>query len=300
MSLTVNVGFDEWVASQAQPHVKANYNERRADVLLQKSVISFEPDLPTNEANGQAWIVEEGVGAFEGHDNEIAYWYDGLYFITPVEGLQLWVRAIEQRWEYVGGVWRLFETGGGAGAGPGIADEKDDVLAEIETGEEIDMLFNLVVPADLDIENSGKRRLHMKARGYIENVSGADRTIGFRFYFVENSETGAELDLFNSDPAPTMADGTVLYWELDILAVVQTFTENGPAFLLWAGKMELWEDGDFASAAPFARVVTEGGNLELPWTMGDEGLDPRFILEYNASGDLINLRATVGQLEIVK
>lgn len=76
-------------AAQAQKHVTHNEALERLDMLVQLTVLGFGVTTPPVSAvEGDVWALGTGAqGAWTGHDNELAGWYNGGWlFIVPAAG----------------------------------------------------------------------------------------------------------------------------------------------------------------------------------------------------------------------
>ncbi|GEQ97080.1 hypothetical protein JCM17844_07170 [Iodidimonas gelatinilytica] len=109
MSLSPRHAFPFILTNQSQKEVTHNEALSRIDLLLHLHIESAtQTDPPENASEGAAWIVGAGaLGAWAGHDNEIAQWLDGGWrFIAPVQGMRAWLADRQFDAIYTGTLWR--------------------------------------------------------------------------------------------------------------------------------------------------------------------------------------------------
>ena len=78
------------------------------DVAVQMTLISRTvTTAPTTPNEGDAYLVPVGATgtAWVGHDNEIAFYFQGWIFRVPVEGWTAWIQSENLRVIYNGTVW---------------------------------------------------------------------------------------------------------------------------------------------------------------------------------------------------
>lgn len=81
----------EWVENQSQPHVPVNTNVRTLEIFaafVTVQDILDEPNDSNDEEDGDIFLVSPtGSGDWDDHDNEIAYYSNGLKFVVPKTGM---------------------------------------------------------------------------------------------------------------------------------------------------------------------------------------------------------------------
>lgn len=93
------LGMTEWAENQNQPHVPVNTMFRTLEVFASVVIVVEMKDGPDGspvEQEGMAFIVDAGVDDWAGHENEIAYYSNGLKFIAPREGMIAFVTTTQQ------------------------------------------------------------------------------------------------------------------------------------------------------------------------------------------------------------
>lgn len=97
-------------SGQAQKEIFHNEAITLLDLIVQATVVdaglTVPPDAPEP---GQAWIVGPApTGAWTGRANAIAGWTDGGWrFVTPAEGMAVWVGASALTARYTSGAWSI-------------------------------------------------------------------------------------------------------------------------------------------------------------------------------------------------
>lgn len=123
MTTTTNLGITHVQAAQAQKEVTVNEAFNRIDALMNSGAI--DKDLATPPASpsaGDLYIVasSSATDAWEGHENAIAYFDQIWRFITPNDGVALWVVDEEKLYRFNGTAW--IEQSGTGGGGGGVSD----------------------------------------------------------------------------------------------------------------------------------------------------------------------------------
>ena len=113
MATTNNLGITLIEQSQAQKEVTANEAFVAIDAVVNSGVIDKDlatPPISPNE--GDIYIVaSSGTGDWTGKDNNLAYYYNSSWkFITPNEGITLWVRDEDVEYTWDGTAWILTTT----------------------------------------------------------------------------------------------------------------------------------------------------------------------------------------------
>ena len=99
--------------SQAQKEITINEAFARIDAVLNSGVIDRDLATPPGSpASGDVYIVAGSpTGAWSGQAGKIAY-YDQLWrFVTPREGMMLWVNDEDLRVAYNGSNWQVVDSG---------------------------------------------------------------------------------------------------------------------------------------------------------------------------------------------
>jgi len=102
-------------AGQAQKEMYHNEAILRIDLLLQAAAEAIGIDVPpAAPETGQCWIIgETPTSAWLGHAGEIAGWTDGGWrFVTPREGMRLWLGETAGFALFASGEWRVGEAHG--------------------------------------------------------------------------------------------------------------------------------------------------------------------------------------------
>ena len=107
MTNTAHLGITLVEQSQSQKEITVNQALTRIDVFLnngvKSQVVSTPPGSP---ASGDVYIVAASpTGAWVGQAGKLAYYDQGWYFITPVEGSTMWVNDEDMSYSYNGTVW---------------------------------------------------------------------------------------------------------------------------------------------------------------------------------------------------
>lgn len=109
MTVSPNLGLAYIVASQAQKEVTHNEALNDLDCLAQLSVM--DKDLvvpPPSPSEGQSYIVgPSAIGAWAGHDNEVAFYYAGWRYKAPKKGWLAFVQDEMKFYVFDGSTWAL-------------------------------------------------------------------------------------------------------------------------------------------------------------------------------------------------
>lgn len=100
--------------SQAQKEVTVNEALAKIDALLNTGAMSLSLSTPPTSPNeGDVYIINDNAANdWAGHDKEIAYFDHVWRFITPREGLTLWVGDEDTLYSFDGTAW--VASGGGS------------------------------------------------------------------------------------------------------------------------------------------------------------------------------------------
>ena len=107
MADTENLELPRLVEGQASGEVTHNEAINRLDSLVMLSIIDRGLTTPPGgESNGDRYLVKAtGTGAWAGHDDEIAMYYDGWLFSTPQEGWLMYIEDEDILVAYDGAAW---------------------------------------------------------------------------------------------------------------------------------------------------------------------------------------------------
>lgn len=107
MTTTHHLGITLVETSQAQKEVTVNEALSKMDAVLNTG--AKDKDLatpPGSPANGDVYIVAaSATGAWSGQSGKLAYYDSGWKFITPREGMTLWVNDEDKIYSYNGSSW---------------------------------------------------------------------------------------------------------------------------------------------------------------------------------------------------
>lgn len=126
MTNTTNLGITLIAQSQAQKEVTANQAFTTIDALMNVGAIDRGLDTPPGSPlDGDLYIIGSSpTGAWAGQAGNIAYYQSGWKFITPNEGMTLWVNDEDLLYTFDGSAWN---SSGGGGGGAGALDDLSDV-----------------------------------------------------------------------------------------------------------------------------------------------------------------------------
>lgn len=105
--------------SQAQKEITINEAFARIDALLNTGVIDRDLATPPGSpASGDAYIVAASpTGDWSGKAGQVAYFDQIWRFVTPREGLTLWINDENCHVVFDGSAWQIVVAGGGGGGG---------------------------------------------------------------------------------------------------------------------------------------------------------------------------------------
>lgn len=109
MATTTHLGITLVEQSQAQKEVTVNQAFTRIDALMNTGAKSRTTNTPPGSpASGDMYIVGSSpTGAWAGQPQKIAYFDQVWKFITPSEGINLWVNDEDKNYVYDGTNWTL-------------------------------------------------------------------------------------------------------------------------------------------------------------------------------------------------
>lgn len=113
MTTTNHLGITLVETSQAQKEVTVNAAISKIDAILNTG--AKDKDIatpPGSPAAGDVYIVAASpTGAWSGHAGHIAYYDQTWKFITPNEGMRLWVNDENKLYAYDGATWTAYGIG---------------------------------------------------------------------------------------------------------------------------------------------------------------------------------------------
>jgi Protein of unknown function (DUF2793) len=124
--LTPRHALPELFVGQAQKEITHNEALARIDALLHpeiQDVLDAPPPALTSTDDGKCWIIAaSAVGAWAGHENQIARWSGGSWrYLVPVNGISVWHGADSKRLFFIEGVW-IEPAGIASPAGGSVVD----------------------------------------------------------------------------------------------------------------------------------------------------------------------------------
>lgn len=107
MTTTPHLAITLVEQSQAQKEITVNEALARIDAATGSGVISRTVSTPPGSpVDGDSYIVgSSATGAWAGKENAIAFYSSGWQFITPKEGMTLWVNNEDTHYAYNGSTW---------------------------------------------------------------------------------------------------------------------------------------------------------------------------------------------------
>lgn len=119
MAATSHLGLVLVETAQAQKEITVNTALKRIDALLNTGVI--DKDLatpPVSPQEGDVYIIAASPsGAWAGHSGKLTYFEQIWRFVTPREGLTLWVQDEDLLYTFDGSAWVVTVSSGGGGSG---------------------------------------------------------------------------------------------------------------------------------------------------------------------------------------
>lgn len=108
MATTTHLGITLVEQSQAQKEVTVNEAFARIDAVMNNGAISrVTATPPGSPADGDLYIVGPSpTGDWSGHADALTYFDQIWRFITPLEGMTLWVNDEDTLYIYSGSVWQ--------------------------------------------------------------------------------------------------------------------------------------------------------------------------------------------------
>lgn len=135
---TAHLEMDLVAQSQAQKEVTINEAFVTIDALLGGGVIDRDISTPpASPIEGDAYIVgAAATDAWVGHEGDIAYYSNGWRFVSPNEGVTLWVNDEDSLAVFDGSAWQS------------VAGSSLNGLAELGVGTDADAVNKLAVRSD--------------------------------------------------------------------------------------------------------------------------------------------------------
>lgn len=112
MSETPNLKIGYMSDGQAGAYLVINDALNRIDALLHLSVKDRNLTAPPGgESNGECYLVASpATDEWEGHEGDIAAYYDGWIFMTPKEGFNMWVADEDVRLDFYDSSWHSWAS----------------------------------------------------------------------------------------------------------------------------------------------------------------------------------------------
>lgn len=173
MNTTTNLMLPYLLPAQAQKHVTHNEALGLLDILVQLSVqddqLSAPPQTPSE---GDSYIVgQDSVGAWTGHDAEIAAFADGAWtFLTPKTGWRAWCAARETLLVFDGAFWGDMFAGR-ASSGTGTSSDAPSSLFGVNATPNETNRFALSSPAALFNHEGSDHRLSINKAQLTDTAS---------------------------------------------------------------------------------------------------------------------------------
>lgn len=265
MGDTPNLGLPELTEGQASGEITHNEALNRLDSLVMGGIKDRDlSDPPESPSNGDRYIVKTaGVNAWEGHNEELAIYYDGWIFIPPKQGWRLWVDDEYIMILYDGTVWtnaNIFNR----------RKESTEVVSSGSTGttyQNDNDLFFPMRPYEI---------WQCRAMLVIQDAS-AGQVAGFKFKW--------------TIPAVAELSGTYQQFEDEVGLV------KAGALADSAGKVLTLPDGNAHHVLMEFMVINDAtpGNLQLEWAQNAEDASSvRVFGQANYSSYLYGIRAGYG------
>ncbi|MGE3770423.1 MAG: DUF2793 domain-containing protein [Bdellovibrionales bacterium] len=124
MSTSPNLGMAYIASGQAQKEITHNDALNILDALVQPRVLDRDLAAPPGSpADGDCYIVAaSATGAWAGHENDIAAYYNGWLFLAPQAGWRAYADDESAMLEFDGSAWDVVASGGGGGGASSMGD----------------------------------------------------------------------------------------------------------------------------------------------------------------------------------
>lgn len=94
MTITPKLGINLLATNTAQKEIVINEALVSFDAIIGGSVLAIQNGPPASPADGDAYIVGTApTGAWTGHENDIAFWFNGWRFIDTIQKMRMWVMS---------------------------------------------------------------------------------------------------------------------------------------------------------------------------------------------------------------
>jgi len=179
----------------------------RLDALVNASVIDRDLTAPPGgETNGDVYIpAATATGDWATHEDDIAHYWDGWIFTTPVDGFRLWVEDEHAIIAHDGTNWRTLEALVTVADDAAVSYDAPDTFGLITVAtDDVDgvgiMWFETAVATTLKLAGATNTEVttgalvgttgndvkltlsaHTNGKVYIENRLGASAEVRFRF-----------------------------------------------------------------------------------------------------------------------
>jgi hypothetical protein len=134
MTTTPNLGLPLMATNDAQKEVLYNEAIITFDVMAARIVKDLKTAPPPTPADGDTYIVADTgtVGEFVGHENQIAFWFNGWQYITPAVKMKLYVIGKSGFYTFSGLSWQA-----DAVAAVNVLDDLVDVVISSVANDDI-------------------------------------------------------------------------------------------------------------------------------------------------------------------
>lgn len=107
MTTTPNLGLPLMASNDAQKEVLYNEAIIAFDVMAARVVLDTKASPPVSPATGDTYVIAATgtTGAFVGHENKIAFYFNGWQYLTPVTKMKLYVAAKSNFYTFSGTAW---------------------------------------------------------------------------------------------------------------------------------------------------------------------------------------------------
>lgn len=147
MTITSHINITLLEQGQAQKEITVNEALQKIDAILNIGAVSIgDTTPPVSPSNGDVYIVgNSATGDWSGYDNNIAYFETIWKFISPNEGMSLWVNDEDKIYSWDNSAWvnsggRIIDQLTGLGIGTNsdttnkLAVRSDAILMTTDTG----------------------------------------------------------------------------------------------------------------------------------------------------------------------
>jgi len=111
---TPRFDFPRLVEGQEAGEITHNESLNRLDSFVDMAPESYGDNTPpVSPVEGETYVLGSSpTGAWAGQANKIATYYSGWIFLTPAEGMRIWIKDVDEYRLYDGATWVLLSSGG--------------------------------------------------------------------------------------------------------------------------------------------------------------------------------------------